>query len=127
MANPVLSIVAAAVLDIKVYGGDTMPLLLEFFEDDGSSNNLSGAVMRMQIKASGTPLGQAKITWSSLDGTITIGGVDSNEVSFSNIINLKGGIYAYDLQVTYPDGTVTTLLYGNLIVQQDITDSSNEK
>ena len=84
--------------------------------------NVTGYSALMQIRKSvgGTIL----TTLSSANGHITVGTVDGSfaiYMSPSDTSALQTGEWVYDLQVTAPDGTVTTLLQGGFTINSQVT------
>lgn len=106
--------------DLALYRGDTYRWSVQLWADAEQTVpvDLTGATVAAEIrdKPSGT-----KITTL----LATLGG--PGEI----IVELTADNYAavpangvWDLQVTYPDGTVRTVLAGKVIVVADVTDST---
>lgn len=121
-----LSTIAADTLDITCYAGDTCPFTLQCFQDDGTTpEDFTGVALKMQVKRRLKYTETAEITWVS-PTDIVVSGTSHNVLNFASKVTIPGGDYVYDLQATYADGTITTLMYGAFTVQQDVTDSTTE-
>lgn len=84
--------------------------------------NVTGysALMEVRKAVGGTVI----ITLSSDNGRITVGTVDGSftlYISPEDSADLQPGEWVYDLQVTAPDGTVTTLLQGGFTITPQVT------
>lgn len=125
MANQSLSTVAAGVVDLIAYAGDTFAVSMIFSQDDAGlvPMDLRPLTLKMQIKKQKT--GDPLMTLLVGDG-LTIAGVAFNELDISKIMPILGGNYFYDIQATFTDGSITTLLMGKFTIVQDVTDSTTE-
>ena len=120
------STIAGSELDLKVYSGDTSSLSFEFKNDDGTPLNISLNTFRMMIKVKKEdPDASAKITIDMATG-FSIGGTSNNILSFNKKIDLKGGVYFYDIQMTESDSTVSSFAFGKYTAVQDVTDNQPE-
>lgn len=84
--------------------------------------NVTGysAVMQIRKTATGTLL----LELSSTNGRITVGTTDGSFTLYiapADTSSLPVGDWYYDLQVTAPNGTVTTLLQGGFSVTAQVT------
>jgi len=84
--------------------------------------NVTGYSALMQIrKAVG---GTLLLELSDTNGRITVGTVDGSfalYISPTDTASIQSGEWVYDLQVTAPDSTVTTLLQGGFSVTAQVT------
>lgn len=118
---PSLSTIAGFNLDIQAYAGDNCQFVLQFKDDVGAAMSLTGLALKMQIKKNKT--GAALLTWTVGRGLV-VSGDNTDTVTFDNKITLPGGMYPYDLQATDLTGVISTFVYGNFIVIQDVTDAT---
>lgn len=84
--------------------------------------NVTGYTARMQVRKSvgGTVL----IELSSSNGRITVGTTDGSfalYISPTDTAAMQAGQWVFDLDVTAPDATVTTLLLGGFTVDPQVT------
>jgi hypothetical protein len=110
--------------NITTLKGDTWNGFNTTITKNASALDLTGAVIRMQLKKDvGIPC--YVLEFSSLSTTsnvITI--TEPLEGMFTvepEIIDINPKVYVYDTQVTLSDNTVITILHGTFEVVQDIT------
>lgn len=121
------STVKAAALDITIKRGDTQSITIPLSDPDDSDNpvDLSGYnAIRMQIKTNASSAALLDLT---LGSGISLGGVDNNELTI-DLTYLESAIgastYKYDIEGTITATSfVRTLVEGDFIVKQDITNS----
>lgn len=83
--------------------------------------SLTGAVIRMQLRAECGGLIALNLT-SVASAGITITNAAGGLFKINKqIINIASGMYEYDLQITFADGSVKTWLSGNFLIECDIT------
>jgi hypothetical protein len=83
--------------------------------------SLTGAVIRMQLRAECGGLIDFNLT-SVASAGITITNAAGGLFKINKqIINIASGMYEYDLQITFADGSVKTWLSGNFLIECDIT------
>lgn len=82
--------------------------------------DLSGATVTMKVRKL-SPVGPVVETIVSTNpAQMTISG--GNTINFvPRVIDYPAGLYYYDLQITFSDGTVTTYIYGTWKIVQDVT------
>ena len=110
-----------AKLDIDIYQGDTFELIFRLKTPAGSYVNLTGATAKAQVRATAaTTSVLAEFTASVLTQTgDTLGGVKLLLSSAqTTLLNANG---AWDVQVTFSDGTVKTYLAGTVTLIKEIT------
>lgn len=84
--------------------------------------NVTGYSALMQVRKN--PGGTVIVTLSSANGRITVGTVDGSFALYiapADTSSLQVGEWVYDLQVTAPDGTVTTLLQGGFSITAQVS------
>lgn len=118
-----ISFVSAKKVDLIVYGGDTISFPATFTDENGDSIDLSSNTYLMEIKDTSTTPFTLKISFSTSDSTITIGGTDNNVLTFYKQDTTVGNLYAYDLFQTDNSGLIKALMYGKFTIIQRITNS----
>jgi hypothetical protein len=106
--------------DLNIRRGDTFPLTLSLNTD----KNLTGAVVNAQAKRSSNS-STAEITWTDIAvvpdvGDNTNGVVDLSKSALETNTYAVGS-YVYDVQVTFSDNSVYTIIEGKINVVGDIT------
>ena len=88
---------------------------------NGDPMPITDATVKIQFRAR-TKTGAIALELSEADG-IALGGVDSNEITVNaiNAVNLTPGIYYYDVEITFSDGSVKTYIEGTWTINQDTT------
>lgn len=84
--------------------------------------NVTGYSARMQVRRAVD--GSLVVTLSSTNGRITVGTTDGKftlALTATETSALPTGQFLYDLEVTAPDATVTTLLQGGFTVNPQVT------
>lgn len=103
-------------LNFSMWKGDTFKKTLTFTDVSGNALNLSTATIKMQIrKKAGEPVLQTL----SINNGIVVSG--TNNVVFNKVIDIEGGTYRYDIEVTFQSGVVRTYVSGQFKVMDDIT------
>jgi hypothetical protein len=104
------------VADILVYAGDTISESLKFRDAMGTLENLTGSTFKMDVKDSA---GTVVVAFEMGSGLSLING--NTELLLSKPGITITGEYDYDLQRTYPDGSVKTKMGGKFIIERQIT------
>lgn len=114
MANP-------SSLPLSIYRGDTYTWQFTLWQDPGRTQpaDLTGVVARAQIR--NVPAGTLL---SNFNCTVQMPNVIIMNLDAANSLNLTGSGGVWDLQLTYTDGTVITILMGPVKVTVDVTDSA---
>jgi hypothetical protein len=87
---------------------------------DTTPVDLSGCTILIQVRPTPTSATIA-LTLSTADSSISIGGVNRNQITLNKKVDVTAGSYVYDMNVTFPSGEVKTYIWGNFIVQEDIS------
>lgn len=104
-------------LDVTVYKGDTW------------EEQLQGAIGAVPIDHTGCTFllqvrkklgGEVLETLTELDG-ISIAGVDNDIVSIKKVMDFEPGVWVWDIQITFPDGTVKTPRGGKFTLVNDVS------
>lgn len=106
---------------LDIYHGDTERWQFKLWADDARTQpiDLTGAVAKSQIR---DKPGSATVV-ATLDCVITLPNVI--DVTLTSVQSFKlSSKGAWDLQLTYPDGSVTTAVAGPVTVTMDVTDST---
>jgi len=89
-----------AKVDICYYPGSELSRkgVYSVFDLDENPVDLSAAELEMQIKYKGAdPLTRAIIVLKTTDGTLTVGGVNNNEITMHGVHQKDEGYYFHDL------------------------------
>ena len=106
--------------NLRLTRGDTWKHVFDYLEPDGvTAVDLTGVSARLQLRSS---LETAAVeTLSSATGEISIvmGRISLNLPAARS--GLLGGVLLYDLELTYPNGDVETIVAGVLNILGDVT------
>lgn len=82
--------------------------------------DLTGASIRMQLRRKpGSEILQA---WTTLAADIVITDAVAGQFSvLPSIIDVRGGVYQFDIEITLADNTVMTPVAGTITITEDIT------
>lgn len=108
-----VNLISAAQVNFKMYKGDSTFVTVAF-TDVGV--DLSSRTFKMQLRrASGAAVEKE---FSTVDG-IQLVGIDTLKIgSFADV---AAGNMIYDLQETFTNGDILTLLFGTIIIRDDRT------
>lgn len=114
MANP-------STLALAIYRGDTYTWQFTLWQDAGRTQpaDLTGVTARAQIR--NVPAGNLLANFTC---TVQLPNVIIMQLDTANSLNLTASGGAWDLQLTYTDGSVITVLMGPVKVTMDVTDST---
>ena len=104
-------------LDLSLYAGDSFALTLTLTDDQNNPADLTGVVAAAQIRSKPGP--NSPIVASFITA------VSTNVVSLSFLgseTQTLGGGYVWDCQLTYPGGTITTIVAGKCSIPMDVTE-----
>lgn len=116
----------ASRVDVTCRKGDTFKLKLTITDSDGDANFATGDVFLFQVRESDT--GSVVQNTSDEDFSDSHTAVDAEvtakaitlEVAASVMKTMPAGLYVYDVEQE-SSGTVTTLIYGTLKVNEDVS------
>jgi hypothetical protein len=101
--------------------GDTFEAVNFEVKKNNTAVNLTGAVIKMQLKkeCGGVPI----LSFTSVaNAGLTITSAANGLFKINKqIINIPEYNYSYDIEITFADGTVKTWVEGNFVVKCDIT------
>ena len=107
-----------------VYAGDTLTFDLTYKEgevDAEVGKTLTGATLLCEIAAERGGVAVTTMTATADADQTTYPGKMNLLLSATNSALLTGNTYVYDVQVTWADTTVQTILQGTLTVTQDVS------
>lgn len=119
--NVVANVSIATRVDIVCWRGDTFVLTATIADVDGNAVDLSVYTWKMEVREYDN--GPLVILSTNITITATNLGVLTVTISAANML-VNAGTYVYEIQATNPTpnpDTVTTYLYGQFTVTQDIT------
>jgi|13_taG_2_1085334.scaffolds.fasta_scaffold00623_9 hypothetical protein len=106
-------------LDITCRKGDTFVLTTKVKNSSGGNYSWSGHSVKMEVRTSDTGtvvVPDAETTANtSTNGTLII------TIDAANM-DMDGGMYVYDVEVTDSNSKVSTWLHGLFIVNEDVTE-----
>ena len=103
-----------------IYAGDDWQRTIAITDEGGAPLDLTGYTARWQLRAyPGAPTAALSL---ATDSGIAIDGVTLTiSISGEVTAQLTAGSYYHDLELTTPEGAVTTYLAGIISVQQDVS------
>lgn len=105
--------------DLTIYQGDDWAALVNVTNSDGTPADLTGYTAQAQFRT-----GIADQTWlvsAALQCVIVLPNQISLSLTSAQTTLLTEPVYCWDLQVTSPDGIVTTLMAGNVNMLFEVT------
>jgi len=105
--------------NVKIWRNDTWSQTFAILADV-TPVDLSGSTILIQVRPTPTSA-SVELTLSTANSSISIGGVSRNQITLNKKVEVAAGTYVYDMNVTFPSGEVKTYIWGNFIVQEDIT------
>ena len=104
-----------AEVDFIAYKGDTFNPVITFTDAASAPIDFTGCTIVMQIRDSKKVLMVELIEGNGFTRA-------ANVLTFNKVLDFKEGTtYEHDMQVTYPDGVVKTLIGGKFTLTKDIT------
>jgi hypothetical protein len=103
-----------------IYSGDKFKPIEFVITINAIPLNLTGSSVKMQLRKNITSLDAPAFEFSTANGRIDISSGTIKTV-FIPALEIEGGIYRYDLEVTTSTGEVSTYLKGSIKVIEDIT------
>ncbi len=110
--------------NIDIRQGDTFKLDMVLKNSDGTPVNLTGAVVRMQIRKSAFGDDILADLDSQAKGGITIVGATGSisvVIAASATATYQASAAVYDLELVNPDLTVRTLIAGSVTIAKQVT------
>lgn len=108
-------------LNFQHYKGDTFEAVNFQINENSSALDLTNCVIKMQLRKECGGVIALSLT-SVANAGITITNASAGQFKINKqIINCDAGNYAYDIQITFPDGVVKSWITGNFNVECDIT------
>ena len=118
-------------VDITCRKGDTFSLRLTVTDADDAANFEAGHIFRMEVRDSDTGDPVANTADPAVNFTITVTADDDDvtakyvdlTLSADTMKTMPSGLYVYDVEQKTDDSTpvVSTLIYGTLKINEDIT------
>jgi hypothetical protein len=105
--------------NVKIWRNDSWSQTFAILADT-TPVDLSGSTILLQVRPSAASA-SVVLTLSTANSSISIGGANRNQITLNKIVDVAAGSYVYDMNVTFPTGEVKTYIWGNFIVQEDIT------
>lgn len=105
--------------NIKIWRNDTWSQTFAILADT-TPVDLTGCTIVIQVRPTASS-SEVALELNTTEGSISIGGVDTNQITLNKIVDVPAGSYVYDMNVTFPSDEVKTYIWGNFIVQEDIT------
>lgn len=106
--------------NIEHYKGDTFKQIPMVYKINGTPQDLTGAIIRMQLRKERDGVSYLELT-SVDDAGITI--TDALNGAFKineQIIDIQSGNYIYDIEFNI-NGIIETLIKGDFIITNDVT------
>lgn len=109
----------------NIYQGDTVSFPVTYKEGpEGSETgvDLGGTTLAGQVRTTPeAPSATATFTVTADADQGANPGLMQVTLAAADTANLTASTYAYDIQITWPDSTVQTILYGTLTVTKEVT------
>jgi hypothetical protein len=100
--------------------GDTFNGRKITLKKNGTAIDLTGATVLMQFKLDIS--GISRFEFKTANGSITIPNPLTGQIiMMPKVINEVAGIYYFDMQITFPNGTVKTYLSGKWNITEDVS------
>jgi hypothetical protein len=109
------------VYDLSLYRGDTYRWTFKLWADPGKTQplDLTGVTVKSEIRDK--PGGPPTLLTCTITAPPTSGVIDMVLATAQWVTIPAGGVW--DMQLTYADGTVRTVVAGKVTVTADVTDS----
>lgn len=105
--------------NVQIWRNDTWAQTFAIFANEVAVN-LSGSTITIQVRKTASA-SSIDLSLSTADSSITIGGVNNNQITLNKKVTIAAGSYLYDMNVAFPSGEVKTYVWGTFFVQEDIT------
>lgn len=104
-----------SVVDLRVYAGDDLHLVVAVLDHDGEPADLTGCTARSEVRTSADDTAVlATLTTSVLDNAVYL------HLAAADSAGLPEAA-VWDVEVTYPDATVSTLARGKVTTTKEVT------
>lgn len=101
--------VLRAEVDFIAYEGDSFDPVLTYNDSNGDPISFADVTLKMQIRTKNGAL--LKTITNGAGMTIT-----GNQVAWNTLMDIAQGVHYYDLELTYQDGKIKTLMGGKFSV-----------
>lgn len=106
--------------NIEHYKGDTFKQIPMTYKVNGVAQDLTGAIIRMQLRKEKDGVSYLELTSVGNAGiTITNASAGSFKIN-TQIIDIQAGNYTYDIEFNI-NGVIETLIKGDFIITNDVT------
>jgi hypothetical protein len=110
--------------DMEIVRGDTMNAVLTMLDDTGAAIDLTDCAAALQVRETADSA-TTILSLSTASGTIVLGGV-AGTITFAlpavGTASSAPGRYVYDLQLTWDDSVVETILGpAAFVIKEDVT------
>ena len=106
--------------NIEHYKGDTFKQIPMVYKLNGTPQNLTGAVIRMQLRKEKDGVSYLELTSVASAGITITDAVNGAFKINTQIINIQVGNYVYDIEFNI-NGVIETLIKGDFIITNDVT------
>ena len=106
--------------NIEHYKGDSFEQIPMVYKLNGNGVNLTGAVIRMQLRKENDGVSYLELTSVGNAGITITDAVNGAFKINEQIININAGNYIYDIEFNI-GGFVETLIKGDFIITNDVT------
>jgi len=111
--------------NLSIYQGDTVSLEIQYLEGPTGAEvgkSLDGSSTRCEVRTEpGSANVVASFTVTPDADQVTNPGLLVIELAPADSALLSLTSYAYDLEITWSDGVVQTLIYGSIAVRKDVS------
>jgi len=108
-------------LNIRAKRRDTFELNVSVTDSDGADFDFTTHTALMHVRDAASEDGTLLVTLTTADSSITLTDGTIALLKSAAGMDVEAGEYFYDLQITYPDGSVKTWLEGGFTVTDDVT------
>ena len=106
--------------NIEHYKGDTFKQIPMVYKLNGVAQNLTGAIIRMQLRKEKDGVSYLELT-SVANAGITITNASGGGFKINTqMIDIQAGNYVYDIEFNI-GGVIETLIKGDFIITNDVT------
>ena len=106
--------------NIEHYKGDTFKQIPMVYKLNGTPQNLTGAVIRMQLRKEKDGVSYLELTSVANAGITIIDPVNGTFKINTQVIDINAGNYIYDIEFNI-GGVIETLIKGDFIITNDVT------